>query len=378
MTRLAKAMLLTALLPGGVAGAWAAEVRSPEIHGDGRVTFRLHAPLAKHVAVGGQFSKGKPLPMARGDDGMWSLTTGPFEPDLHVYGFAVDGGKPSADPANPLRFERRGSTLSFLDVPGDVPRFIDRQAVPLGQVHRHRYPAKAFGQERTMVVYTPPEYRADSARRYPVLYLLQGGGDTAEAWVQAGRVHTMLDNLIAQKKARPMIVVMPDGRGVSPYVRKGKAVDRTKNFDEFEASMLRDVVPFVEKNYRASARREDRAVAGFSVGAALARRIGLRHLDRFTWVGLLSGGTRLAEGFETTLKPRLAKPEETNKQLGLLWISGPPKGSAKNAAHPFFAKLNQAGIRYESRPDRFGHSYRTCRHILHHDFLPQLFQKKNW
>ena len=142
--------------------------------------------------------------------------------------------------------------------------------------------------------------------------------------------------------------------------------------------MLRDVVPFVEKNYRASARREDRAVAGFSVGAALARRIGLRHLDRFTWVGLLSGGTRLAEGFETTLKPRLAKPEETNKQHGLLWISGPPKGAAKNAAHPFFAKLNQAGIRYESRPDRFGHSYRTCRHILHHDFLPQLFQKKNW
>ena len=229
-----------------------------------------------------------------------------------------------------------------------------------------------------MVVYTPPEYRADPARRYPVLYLLQGGGDTAEAWVQAGRVHTMLDNLIAQKKARPMIVVMPDGRGVSPYVRKGKAVDRTKNFDEFKASMLRDVVPFVEKNYWASARREDRAVAGFSVGAALARRIGLRHLDRFAWVGLLSGGTRLAEGFETPLKPRLAKPEETNKRLGLLWISGPPKGSAKNAAHPFFAKLNQAGIRYESRPDRYGHSYRTCRHILHHDFLPQLFQKKNW
>jgi enterochelin esterase family protein len=195
--------------------------------------------------------------------------------------------------------------------------------------------------------------------------------------MRGGRVHTILDNLIAQKKARPMIVAMPDGRGVTPFDRKGKTVDRTKNFDEFEASMLRDVVPFVEKNYRASQRREDRAVAGFSVGAALACRIGLRHLDRFAWVGLLSGGTRLADGFEATLKPRLAKPVKTNEQLGLLWVSGPPKGSAKNAAHPFFAKLNQAGIRYESRPDRFGHSYRTCRHILHDDFLPRLFWEPN-
>ena len=154
--------------------------------------------------------------------------------------------------------------------------------------------------------------------------------------MRGGRVHTILDNLIAQKKARPMIVAMPDGRGVTPFDRKGKTVDRTKNFDEFEASMLRDVVPFVEKNYRASQRREDRAVAGFSVGAALACRIGLRHLDRFAWVGLLSGGTRLADGFEATLKPLLGQA-----------------GEDQRAAWPAVGQWPAQGLSQERRPSVF-------------------------
>jgi enterochelin esterase family protein len=345
----------------------AAAVKSPEIHPDGLVTFRLHAPKAKRVAVGGDFSKGKPLPMKRGADGVWSRTAGPFAPDLYVYGFKVDADGPMPDPANPAQFKRRGMTLSFLDVPGKQPRFFDARKTPHGQLHRHQYRSAILKQQRNIVVYTPPGYRAGDDKKFPVLYLLQGGGDTEEAWVQAGRIQPILENLFAENaenKARLMIVVMPDARGKSPFAGKGKALDRTINFDEFEASMLREILPFVQKNYRANTQR---AIAGFSVGAALSRRIGLRHLDQFQWVALMCGGTRLADGHEATLKPLLANPKKTNAQLKLLWISGP--------ANPFLARLKRADIRFQSLPEPHGHSYRSCRHILFRDFLPQLFRE---
>ena len=155
--------------------------------------------------------------------------------------------------------------------------------------------------------------------------------------MRGGRVHTILDNLIAQKKARPMIVAIPDGRGVTPFDRKGKTVDRTKNFDEFEASMLRDVVPFVEKNYRASQRREDRAVAGFSVGAALACRIGLRHLDRFAWVGL----------FER--RHPLGRWIRGNAEAALLGQAG----EDQRAAWPAVGQWPAQGLSQERRPSVF-------------------------
>ena len=345
----------------------AAEVKSPEIHPDGRVTFRLHAPKAKCVAVGGDFSKGKPLPMKRGTDGVWSRTAGPFAPDLYVYGFKVDAAGPMPDPANPAQFKRRGMTLSFLDVPGKKPRFFDARKVPHGQMHRHQYRSAILKQQRNLVVYTPPGYR-DGDKKFPVLYLLQGGGDTEEAWVQAGRIQPILENLFAENKARPMIVVMPDARGKSPFVGKGNALDRTKNFDEFESSMLRETLPFIQKNYRSNNRR---AIAGFSVGAALARRIGLRHLDQFQWVALMCGGTRLSDGHAVTLKLLLANPNQANAQLKLLWISAAP-----NNPNPFLARLNRAGLHPQTRPEPHRPSYRSCRHILYHNFLPRLFQEK--
>ncbi|MCP5118754.1 MAG: esterase [bacterium] len=354
-----------------------AKYRSPEVHSDGTVTLRLAAPGAKEVRLGGNLPGRVDSRMERGSRGLWTKTVGPLEPGIYPYGFSVDGSPWMADPANPEVHQRQGNPAlrSLLTVPGPEPDFFEVRDVPHGEVHAHWYRAGAVGETRRLLVYTPPGYERENEKRFPVLYLLHGGSDREEAWIETARANVILDNLLAEGNTVPMVMVTPLSKGVAPYVRlPSGGVDRTTNFEEFERTFFADVLPLVEKRYRVRSDAEGRAVAGFSVGAALSRRVGLRHLDQFAWIGLFSGGLREAEGYEELITKLTADPDTAKRKLKLLWVSGPENPSASENAPGFFRHLDRLGIPYVSRPDRFGHSYRTCRHILYHDFLPRLFR----
>ncbi|MCZ6671375.1 MAG: alpha/beta hydrolase-fold protein [Verrucomicrobia bacterium] len=353
-----------------------AEYESPAIHENGRVTFAITVPEAKQVHLVGRFSSElERLPMEKDGQGVWRKTLERLEGGIYNYGFAIDGSTVIGDPLNPKVFRRaiEPTVWSFLEMPGsDGPMFYEMQDVPHGVVHRHAYQSKIASEIRTLHVYTPPGYYESSNKRFPVLYLLHGGGDKADVFLVAGRIDMILDNLIAEKKVEPMIVVMPYTNGVSPYVRRPNVVvDRTKNFGEFEDMFFAEIKPFVDSRYRISNKRENHAVAGYSVGAALSRTIGLKHLDLFAWVGSFSGGSRLSDDYEQTIPPLLRDVEKTNKLIKLHWISGPAE--EKNLPE-FHQGLADAGIQFVYRPDRFGHSYRTCRYILKEEFLPRLFK----
>ncbi len=207
------ALLLTAL---AAFGQGPAPVRSPEVHPDRTVTFRLRAPQAASVEVTGEVARGKgPQAMTKGSDGVWSITLGPFTPEIWIYNFRVQGVE-LPDPSNISLMPRAAGTAavsSFVEIPEDGPAFYDARAVPHGDVRMVLYPSKTMGVDRYMWVYTPPGYDRSNAK-YPVYYLLHGNGETQTGWVMNGRANIILDNLIADGKALPMVVVMPHGHPI--------------------------------------------------------------------------------------------------------------------------------------------------------------------
>ena len=213
---------------------------SPEVHADRSVTFRLRAPQAREVSVSGEWGEGRPL--VKDDAGVWSVTLGPMAPDLYGYGFSVDGLR-VLDPSNTAIKPMRSNSTSILDVPGAKPSPCDPKAgVPRGTVHLHDYESKSLGRTRRLRVYTPASYDADKEARFPVLYLLHGSGDNEATWTELGRAHVILDNLTAEGKAKPMVVVMTDGHAVAP----GAANARGQNLPSYERDLLEEVMPFVE------------------------------------------------------------------------------------------------------------------------------------
>ncbi len=276
-----------------------AQPRSPEILPDGRVVFRLLAPASTSVTLGGDFPIGTSVAMTKDDKGVWSVTVGPLRADLYGYFFTVDGVR-TLDFRNVFVMRDGARYASWLRVPG--PEAADYQVndVPHGTVSQVWYPSPTLGMKRRMYVYTPPGYEAGGAR-YPVLYLLHGGGGDEAAWNELGCAPQILDNLIAQGRSTPMIVVMTNGNGTqsaskdfvplpAPPGRPGEGMLR------FPESLVRDVIPFVDATYRTKPDRESRAVAGLSMGGAQALYAGLNNLDQFAWVGALSGGFPLLPG----------------------------------------------------------------------------------
>ena len=222
-----------------------APVVSPEVHPDRRVTVRLQAPGAREVQVWGDWG-GAPVPLTKDAQGLWSATLGPLPAELYQYGFVVDGLR-IPDLANPIGKPQRSPTTSIFEIPGTPPLLSEYQDVPHGTLHRHQYRSGPLRGLRPLVVYTPPGYGTDPDRRYPVLYLLHGSGDNEGAWSVVGRAHLILDNLIAQKKARAMVVVMPDGHITPPFPA---AEVGPRALELFEQDLLQEVVPFVEQQYR--------------------------------------------------------------------------------------------------------------------------------
>ena len=260
--------------------------------------------------------------MQRDEKGVWTVTTSALEPDYYGYSFVADGIR-MLDPMNGLMKPNLLNPSSMVHVPGPASLPWERGDVPRGTVHHHFYRSQTSGDERDFFVYTPPGYDRTERRSYPVLYLLHGYSDDAGGWTSVGQAHVILDNLIAQGKARPMLVVMPLGYGtmeiVSPAAASGlrDAAMRDRSFSRFRDGLLTEVIPFVEKNYRAATDAAARAIAGLSMGGAESLYVGLNAPDRFAWIGAFSSGglsDDLNAAFPSLDQKAIAK-------LRLLWIA---------------------------------------------------------
>jgi enterochelin esterase-like enzyme len=260
---------------------------SPQIFPDHRVTFRLRAPKASEVTIAGDFwlQQNRADKLVKDDQGVWSLTTEPLTPDYYSYFFTVDGVR-IPDPANGLIKPGVGVTQSAFSIPGPQAALLEAGAVPHGDVRIVYYPSATLGKPRRMHIYFPPGYE-EGQTRYPVLYLFHGGGDDDSGWNSVGRVNFILDNLIAQGKAKPMIVVMPSIWALDPPVRADLA---DENEALFQKTFFQEIVPYAEKHYRVLPGPANRAVGGLGGGRDWLPNFVWPNLDKFNYVVFVSGG----------------------------------------------------------------------------------------
>jgi enterochelin esterase family protein len=302
---------------------------SPEVHADRSVTFRFRGTNDKEVAVQIE-GMSKSIPMQKDDLGVWSVTTEPLAPDYYGYSFIADGVG-MFDPSNHAVKPNFLYRASEVHVPGPASLSWEIGAVPHGEIHHHFYKSGVVGDDRGYYVYTPPGYDPRGKQTYPVLYLLHGFSDDASAWTAVGRANVILDNLIAQGKAKPMLVVMPLGYGAPEVLLPNSGVwrDRSiteRNFDKFREALLTEVLPRVEGEYPVIKDRNFRAIAGLSMGGSESLLTGLNTLDKFGWIGAFSSGGLVAgfKGVDITEEFDKEFPgldSKATEQLHLLWIA---------------------------------------------------------
>jgi enterochelin esterase-like enzyme len=287
-------------------------VRSPELLPDGHVVFRLAAPDAQKVELHGNFPSGfqpSVLPMSKGEDGVWSITVGPLSPAFLFYSFYVDG-VPALDPVNPHTRRDGVNVASTLIVPGDASAVESVNDVPHGTVAFVWYPSPSLKHTRRATIYLPPGYE-HSKVRYPVLYLLHGGGGDEDAWTSNGRAPQILDNLIAAGKARPMIVVMPNGNmnqvASQDYVTTPAPPNppggTTGMSMAYPDSIVSDLIPFIDHTYRTRPDRLQRAIAGLSMGGGQTMWAAFTHIGQFAWVETMSSTVSFIPGAGVTIPP---------------------------------------------------------------------------
>jgi len=342
---------------------------SPLVNSDGRVTFRFKAPNAKEVFLAREGAQR--VAMQKDEQGVWSVTTDPLEPDLYGYSFVADGVT-LIDPSNPNMKPNLLNTQSIVHVPGPASLPWEINNVPHGSIHRHFYKSGIVGDDRDFYVYTPPGYDPRSRTPYPVLYLLHGFSDDTSGWTSVGRAHVILDNLIAQGKAKPMLVVMPLGYGAPEILSRTGPRDPAmgrRNMERFRDATLLEVLPQVEKQYRVSADRKQRAIAGLSMGGAESLFTGLNALDRFAWVGAFSSGG-MGEDYTATFPKLDAK---ANAQLRLLWIGCGREDRLIEGNRKFLDWLKSKEIRYTWVETAGAHTWMVWRRYLS-EFTPLLFR----
>ena len=342
----------------------AAAVRSPEVSADGRVTFRVHAPNAAKVTVFCECLTNQPA-LTKGADGVWTITVGPVEPDIYEYHFTVDGVD-NLDQRNPVvKYNSRPNLIeSVLEVRGATPMFYDVKQVPHGAVSIRYYPSKATGGLRRVFVYTPPNYERSNGR-YPVLYLLHGGDGDETVWTQFGRANLIIDNLIAEKKVAPMMVVMPFGYAYPWHA--GAATEKQRA--DFEKDLIEDLIPFVQANYRASTDREQRALAGLSMGGGQTLSIGPRHLDLFSRLAVFSSG---AGNPEQALAAVAKNPKALNDRLKLFWMGVGTEDGAMTNAKRTSDYLNSIGVKHVYKTTPGAHTWIVWRKYLN-EVAPLMF-----
>lgn len=366
-----------------VVGLWSAghaqtpkrpPIVSPEVHADGKVTFRLQAPKAeKVVVVSGEMQptlKASSTPLTKDDNGVWTATLGPLPPGIYDYSFNIDGVV-TTDPLSPHVFGNRKGSRGYVEIPGlkGKPRTDEWQAVPHGAVTIHWYDSRVSGTRRRLHVYTPPDYGKDPNRKYPVLYLLHGSGDNDSHWMHIGRANVIADNLLASSKAVPMLIVMPDGHVLE---RPAGAVDEKTRLElrqAFEKDLLEAVVPLVESTYRVRTDSAGRAIAGLSMGSAQSLIVGLGHPEKFSWVGAFSGAINKDDPVVTALRN---DPDKANKNFKLLWLAIGKEDVGLKNKQALAATLKEIGVKHEYHETEGAHRWSVWRGYLA-EFLPRLF-----
>ena len=367
---------------GGRGGRGGPAIVSPQIESDGRVTFRIYAPQASTVTVTGDIGQGlvaaepaagtanpapanpagrggpPPVALEKGADGVWSGTTiRRIKPGAWRYLYSVDG-VPTVDPANVNVSPNQTRVQSILYVPGD---FSETRDVPHGAVSAVRYVAPSLGNaRREMYVYTPPGYGKSSAS-YPVLYLIHGGGDTAISWSTAGRANDILDNLLAENAAKPMIVVMPSGW--TPTGGQVMTSDAAK--DPFTQELVGDIIPFVEKNYRVLPNPDNRALSGLSMGGIQTLNIGLERLGVFRYVAVMSSGWTTESDRDFFFQNQAAQIPKYNSMLKLFWWGWGQTDIARANGLAVIEKLKSQGVKIETLETPGGHEWANWRFYLH-------------
>jgi enterochelin esterase family protein len=377
MKRLSTILLLVFFAVASTSGLGQAPpsppIVSPEVHADHSVTFRFRDPNAKSVLLAREGVE-KPAPMQKDAQGVWSITTPPLEPDFYGYSFVADGVR-LMDPSNSLIKPNLLFPQSMVHVPGPSSLPWEMNNVAHGVIHHHFYHSAVVGDDRDYYVYTPPGYNPGAGQLYPVLCLLHGYSDGADAWTAVGRANVILDNLIAQGKVKPMIVVMPLGYGAPEILRRNGLAPFhdpnlvKRNMDRFGEALLTEVMPQVEQDYQVSKDRNDRAIAGLSMGGAESLYVGLNHLDHFAWVGSFSAGG-LGEDYNAEF-PSLNSG--ANSQLHLLWIACGTDDRLIAPNRKFRAWLTSKGIRHTDIETPGMHTWMVWRRNLA-AFAPLLFQ----
>lgn len=363
--------------PQGGRGAQGPVVVSPEIPADRHVVFRIYAPQAQTVRLIGTDIPGnlQGAAMVKGENGVWEVTLGPVDPGAYRYNFNVDRVS-VIDPRNPATSESNNNTWSLFYVPG--AEFMDLRNVPHGAVASVPYYSSALKKWRRMHVYTPPGYELGQGK-YPILYLLHGAGDSDDSWTSAGRAGFIIDNLIAAKKAKPMVIVMPAG-----HTSQGTAgiAGPPAAQDEFAEDFVADIMPYAETHYRVLADRPHRAIAGLSMGGTQTLNVAIPHLDKFAYIGVFSSGLiggllgSQAEAPGISWE-HLHQAELDNaaakKGLRLVWFSTGSDDRLITTSKSTVETLNKHGFSAVFKESPGGHTWINWRNYLN-EFAPQLFQ----
>jgi enterochelin esterase family protein len=346
-------------------------VISPEVHADGSVTFRFRAPNVQKVMLARETAQ--PIAMQRDDQGLWNVTTEPLPPDYYGYSFIADGVH-LLDPSNSLQKPNLLTPENMVHVPGPPSVPWELNDVPHGEVHHHFYHSAVAADHRDFYVYTPPGYDPLGKQSYPTLFLLHGYSDDASGWTAVGMANVILDNLIAQGKAKPMIVVMPLGYGTMEFVSRGENTWshtelRNRNFAKFGEALLTEVIPQVESRYRVTKDRNARAIAGLSMGGSESLLTGLNHLDQFSWIGAFSSGG-IPEDFQSDF-PSL--DTKANQQLHLLWIACGTDDHLIGINRQLREWLKSKSVHHTVMETPGGHNWTLWRRNLA-EFVPLLFR----
>ena len=367
---------------------------SPEVGADRRVTLRLFAPNAKSVTANGELD-GKPHPLTKADNGVWSVTVGPLPPDIYTYAFNVDGVT-VLDPRNAnIKYGYGGfGAVNVVQVAGDGPQFYDVKPVPHGKVSVVPYLSRSLGVARTVWVYTPPGY--ERGKDYPVLYLLHGAGDIESGWTMIGRANNILDNAIAESKARPMVVVMPLGHAIQSFwtgpakqatdpvaaalagatlddiISAMMAGDGNGGLSPVTKDIVEDVLPMIERDFKVSKRPDDRAIAGLSMGGGHTVNIAFARPEMFRYVVLMSpaANARVSTIYAARLKDNAA----LNKQFKLFWLGVGKDDTLTGPGDRAFADaIGKAGVKLVFKETEGRHEWTVWRQYLN-EVAPLLFK----
>ena len=346
--------------------------KSTVVNKDGTVTFKYWNDYAKDVQVDVQFAGRKP--MTKGADGVWTATLGPAAPDMYPYCFIVDGIQ-VMDPRNQLYFPNEGFKNSLLEI-SDGKRIHDiKDDVPHGRVEYVHYYSKSLGATNNAIVCLPPNYMMDRDKKYPVFYCISGTTDTEEVYYKVGRVNYILDNLLNEKAAKEMIIVLPYGNPTklkpAAPAQGGGAPQMQFGGDVFSKDLINDLMPYIEKNYRTINNADNRAIGGFSRGGNQALAIGLTNLDKFSYLCSYSSFT------STTLPEVYDNAAATNKKIHLFWLGVGTDDFLYGNARDYMEFLDQKGITSvkEFTTDKFGHTWMNAKYFLDKT-LRLLFNKK--